>query len=212
MNNISLKKTIESSIKAKKSLFLIEEKISLAIKVIFTKLSQGGKILLCGNGGSAADAQHLAAEFLVRLNPKINRIPIPAISLATDVSTILACGNDFSFNKVFSRNLEALGSTNDILIAISTSGKSKNILNVLKTSQKKKIFSIGFFGNGGGEAKKITDLSLIVKSTNVARIQETHILLGHYIFDQVEKKILMPKIKKFNLSLSKDLYKKETNF
>lgn len=194
MNNLSLKKTIESSIKAKKSLIPIEKKILLAVKIIFEKLSQGGKILLCGNGGSAADAQHLAAEFLVRLNPKINRMPIPAISLATDVSTILACGNDFSFNKVFSRNLEALGAKNDILIVISTSGKSKNILEVLKTANKKKIFSIGFFGNSGGEAKKITNLSLIVKSANVARIQETHILLGHYIFDQVENKILKKKI------------------
>jgi D-sedoheptulose 7-phosphate isomerase len=190
MNNLSLKKTIESSIKAKKSLIPIEKKILLAIKIIFEKLSEGGKILLCGNGGSAADAQHLAAEFLVRLNPKINRMPIPAISLATDVSTISACGNDFSFNKVFSRNLEALGAKNDILIVISTSGKSKNILEVLKTAKKKKIYSIGFFGNDGGDAKKITDLSLIVKSTNVARIQETHILLGHFIFDQVENKIL----------------------
>ena len=138
MNNLSLKKTIESSIKAKKSLISIEKKILLAVKIIFEKLSQGGKILLCGNGGSAADAQHLAAEFLVRLNPKINRMPIPAISLATDVSTILACGNDYSFNKVFSRNLEALGTKNDILIVISTSGKSKNILEVLKTAKKKK--------------------------------------------------------------------------
>ena len=144
MNNLSLKKTIESSIKAKKSLIPIEKKILLAIKIIFEKLSEGGKILLCGNGGSAADAQHLAAEFLVRLNPKINRMPIPAISLATDVSTISACGNDFSFNKVFSRNLEALGAKNDILIVISTSGKSKNILEVLKTAKKKKFIVLVF--------------------------------------------------------------------
>ena len=185
-----LKKTIENSIIAKKSLFLIEDQISSAIDIIFKKLSLGGKILLCGNGGSAADAQHLAAEFMVRLNPKINRIPIPSISLATDVSTITACGNDFSFNKIFSRNLEALGSKNDILIVISTSGKSNNILEVLKTAKKKNIFSIGFYGNKGGIAKKKTDLSLIVKSNEVARIQETHILLGHFIFDQVEKKIL----------------------
>ncbi len=190
MVNLDLKKTIENSIKAKKSLLLIEDKISLAINTIFKKLSDGGKIFLCGNGGSAADAQHLAAEFMVRLNPKVNRMPIPAISLATDVSTILACGNDFSFNKIFSRNLEALGSEKDILIAISTSGQSKNILEVLKTSKRKKIFSIGFLGNGGGKAKKITNLNLIVKSSNVARIQETHILLGHFIFNEVEKKIL----------------------
>jgi D-sedoheptulose 7-phosphate isomerase len=190
MVNLDLKKTIENSIKAKKSLLLIEDKISLAINTIFKKLSDGGKIFLCGNGGSAADAQHLAAEFMIRLNPKVNRMPIPAISLATDVSTISACGNDFSFNKIFSRNLEALGSEKDILIAISTSGQSKNILEVLKTSKRKKIFSIGFLGNGGGKAKKISNLNLIVKSSNVARIQETHILLGHFIFNEVEKKIL----------------------
>ena len=190
MEKKKLRNTIEESIKAKKSLLLIEDKIFSAIDVISKKLSRGGKILLCGNGGSAADAQHLAAEFLVRLDPKRNRNPIPAMSLATDISTILACGNDFSFNKVFSRNLEALGNKNDILIAISTSGKSKNILEVLKTAKRKNIYSIGFYGNNGGTAKKITNLNLIVKSKNTARIQETHILLGHYIFGQVEEKIL----------------------
>jgi D-sedoheptulose 7-phosphate isomerase len=186
----SLKRTIEHSIAAKKSLLLIDDKIEQSINIIFKKLSLGGKILLCGNGGSAADAQHLAAEFLIRLDPKRNRMPIPAISLATDVSTITACGNDFSFNKIFSRNLDALGSTKDILIVISTSGKSKNILEALKMAKKKKIFSIGFFGNNGGEAKKYTDLSLNVKGNSVARIQETHILLGHYIFEHVEKKFV----------------------
>lgn len=190
MKNKKLITDIDDSIKTKKSLLLIEDKIFDAIKIIYKKLSQGGKILLCGNGGSAADAQHLAAEFLIRLNPKINRRPLPAISLATDISTVLACGNDFSFTKIFSRNLEALGKKNDVLIAISTSGKSKNILEVLKTAKKKKNYSIGFYGNDGGLAKKITDLSLIVKSKNVARIQETHILLGHHIFSQVESKII----------------------
>ena len=186
----NLKKIIEQSISAKKSLLLIEDKISQAINMIYKRLSLGGKILLCGNGGSAADAQHLSAEFLVRLDPKRNRTPIPAISLATDISTITACSNDFTFDRIFSRNLEALGSRNDILIAISTSGKSKNIIEALKVAKKKKILSVGFFGNDGGNAKKFTDLSLIVKSNNVARIQETHILLGHFIFEQVEKKIM----------------------
>ena len=190
MKKKNLKKIIEQSISAKKSLLLIEDKISQAINMIYKRLSLGGKILLCGNGGSAADAQHLSAEFLVRLDPKRNRTPIPAISLATDMSTITACSNDFTFDRIFSRNLEALGSRNDILIAISTSGKSKNIIEVLKVAKKKKILSIGFFGNDGGNAKKFTDLSLIVKSNNVARIQETHILLGHFIFEQVEKKIM----------------------
>ena len=188
-----LNSIIQESIKAKKSLLLIENEILLKIEIIFKKLSLGGKILMCGNGGSAADAQHLAAEFLVRLDPKRNRNPIPAMSLATDVSTILACGNDFSFNKVFSRNLEALGGKNDILIAISTSGKSKNILEALKVAKRKNIFSVGFYGNNGGYAKKNTNLNLIVKSNNTARIQETHILLGHYIFSEIERKIINTK-------------------
>ena len=139
-------------------------------------MSIGGKILLCIVGGSAADAQHLAVEFLVRFDEKFNRAPIPAISLCMDTSTITACSNDYSFNKSFSRNLEALGLKNDILIVLSTSGNSKNILEVLKTA-KEKIFSIGFFGRGGGKAKNNTNLSLIVKSKVVARIQEAHIFL-----------------------------------
>jgi D-sedoheptulose 7-phosphate isomerase len=186
----SLKKTIKDSITAKNSLLTIQDKINLAIEKIYYKICLGGKIFLCGNGGSAADAQHLAAEFLVRLRPKINRPPIAAISLATDVSTITACGNDYSFNDIFSRNLEALGCDKDILIAISTSGQSKNILNVLKTAKQKKILSISFLGNNGGIAKKNSDISLIINSRITARIQESHILLGHYIFEEVEKKLL----------------------
>lgn len=186
----SLKKVIDESILAKKSLFLIEKKINLAIKEIYKRIKTGGKIFLCGNGGSAADAQHLAAEFLVRLRPRINRKPIPAISLATDVSTITACANDYSFNDIFSRNLDALGCPKDVLIAISTSGQSKNILKALKTANKKKILSIAFLGDKGGKAIKYANISLLIKSKITARIQESHILLGHYIFEEVEKKII----------------------
>tara|TARA_B100000242_G_scaffold289410_2_gene259198 strand:- start:1860 stop:2459 length:600 start_codon:yes stop_codon:yes gene_type:complete len=189
-NDNSLKKAIEDSITAKNSLFFIEDKIKLAIKEIYKRISKGGKIFLCGNGGSAADAQHLAAEFLVRLRPEINRKPLPAISLATDISTVTACGNDYSFNKIFSRNLEALGCSKDILIVISTSGQSKNILSVLKFAKKKKIFSIAFLGKTGGKAIKEANISLMIKSRVTARIQESHILLGHYIFEELEKKLI----------------------
>jgi D-sedoheptulose 7-phosphate isomerase len=189
----SLKKAVDDSISAKNSLFLIEAKINLAIKEIYKRISTGGKIFLCGNGGSAADAQHLAAEFLVRLRPEINRKPLPAISLATDISTITACGNDYSFNNIFSRNLEALGCSKDILIVISTSGQSKNILNVLKYAKKRKILSIAFLGKSGGKAIKEANISLMIKSKITARIQESHILLGHYIFEEVEKKIISTK-------------------
>jgi D-sedoheptulose 7-phosphate isomerase len=189
----SLSSIIEESVVAKRSLVKIEPKIKLAIHKVYSKIINGGKVFLCGNGGSAADAQHLAAEFLVRLNPKVNRRPLAALSLSVDTSTLTACGNDYSFDDIFSRNLEALATPKDILIAISTSGNSKNILKVLKTAKKKKIFSIGFLGCGGGQAKKICDLPLLVNSKITARIQEAHIFLGHYIFDCIEKLILKKK-------------------
>ncbi len=166
------------------------EKIIKKIIILMTKkLLNGGKILLCGNGGSAADAQHLAAEFLVRLNPKKKRKSIPALSLATDISTITACGNDYDFSRIFERTFEGLYKKNDLLFVLSTSGKSKNIINVLKSAKKNKIKSIGFLGSNGGLAKKYCDYKIVIKSSNVARIQESHIFLGHYIFDQVEKNL-----------------------
>ena len=158
--------------------------------IISNSISNGGKLLLCGNGGSAADAQHLAAEFLIRLTSDVNRESIPALSLAQDTSTLTACINDYGPDEVFKRVFSALSAKGDILLVITTSGNSKNILEVLKTAKKKNIYSIGFYGNGGGLAKKITNLNLIIKSKNTARIQETHILMGHYIFYEVEKRIL----------------------
>ena len=160
---------------------------------ITTSILSGGKILLCGNGGSAADAQHLAAEFLVRLRPNINRNPIPALSLAMDTSTITACSNDYSFKYLFSRNLEAIANNKDILIVISTSGNSQNILEVLKKAKSKKIFSIAMLGNNGGKAKYLSDLNLIVPSKTTARIQESHIFIGHILFKAVEDNILKKK-------------------
>jgi len=179
---------IQENILVKKKLdnLIIKKKILQCINVIHNSLSSDGKILLCGNGGSAADAQHLAAEFLVRLRPDVNRKPFPAIALAMDVSTITACANDYSFNNLFSRNLDAIGKKNDILIALSTSGNSQNILDVLKMAKKKRIFSVAFLGNSGGKAKNLADLSIIVPSKSTARIQEAHIFLGHIIFEQVE--------------------------
>tara|TARA_A100001035_G_scaffold266505_1_gene249574 strand:+ start:74 stop:658 length:585 start_codon:yes stop_codon:yes gene_type:complete len=185
----NLNKSLEENIKIKKKLFLLNKEIIRAINLIHKSIKDGGKIILCGNGGSAADAQHLAAEFLVRLRPKINRRPIPAISLAQDTSTLTACGNDFTFDDIFSRNLQALGARNDILICISTSGKSKNIINVIKEANKMKIKTIGFFSELKIK-KRLTNIELIVPSKSVARIQETHIFLGHFIFEQVENLVL----------------------
>ena len=129
---------------------------------VFDKVKEGGTVFFCGNGGSAADAQHLAAEFLVRLRPHINRNPIPALTLTQDTSTITACGNDYSFDDIFLRPFQALAKKNDVLICISTSGNSKNILKVLKEAKKQKVYSVSFLGKGGGKAKKSTSKPLIV--------------------------------------------------
>jgi len=150
----NLEDQVKKNIEAHLSLLKMSKTIEEVIKIITKKIQKGGKLLLCGNGGSAADAQHLAAEFLVRLRPNVNRKPIPALSLAQDTSTITACGNDYSFDDIYLRTLQAIGDKKDVLICISTSGNSKNILKVLKEAKKKKILTIGLLGNKGGKAKK----------------------------------------------------------
>lgn len=197
INKFNLVKTIDYSIKLKKEIAKQEKKINQIINLIYSSIKKGGKVMLCGNGGSAADAQHLAAEFTVRLRPSVNRAPIPAISLSSDPSTLTACANDYGFKKVFLRNLQALYKKNDLLIAISTSGNSENILEVLKFCKKKKINTIGFLGFDGGKSKKYCKLSLQVPSKVTARIQEVHIFLGHYIFENVERLIINNDKKKF---------------
>ncbi len=191
--NSILKKQINENIQTKKKIFFMSKSISKAIDIIYETIENDGKVYLCGNGGSAADAQHLAAEFLIRLRPNVNRKPLPFLTLATDTSTITACGNDYSFNEIFSRPFNALASKKDLLIVISTSGNSKNIIKVLKASNTKKINSIALLGNNGGKAKEYSTLPLIVKSKNVARIQEAHIFLGHFILQMVEEKIIKKK-------------------
>ena len=187
---IDLYKDINESLKLKNNLKKEFKSISKVINLIYSTIKNGKKVFICGNGGSAADAQHLSAEFLVRLRPGINRKPYPLISLALDTSTLTACGNDYNFKYIFSRNLDALGDEKDTLICISTSGNSPNILEVLKKSKRKKINSISLLGFNGGKAKKISDFSIIVKNRNVARIQECHIFLGHFILQKVEEMLI----------------------
>lgn len=193
MNFENLNNTIKQKVILNKKLLTLSDSIVFSAKKIFKTIKNGGKIFICGNGGSAADAQHLSAEFLIRLRPNVNRKPYPVISLAQDTSTITACGNDLGFEKIFERNLMALGSKKDLLLAISTSGKSKNIINVLKYAKKNNIYSMCFLGNKGGTAKKYSNHNIIVPSSNTARIQEIHIFLGHYIFEQVENLLLKKK-------------------
>lgn len=184
------KNQLEENIITHQSLLKNSKDIIEVILKIHKKLEKGGKILFCGNGGSAADAQHLAAEFLVRLRPHINRNPIAALSLVQDTSTLTACGNDYSFDDIFLRPFQAIAEKNDILICISTSGNSKNILKVLEEANKKNIYSVGFLGKGGGKAKKKVSTSLVITSNNTARIQECHIFLGHFILEKIEDIII----------------------
>ena len=188
-----LNKKIQTHCKVIKSLQQYDERIKSISNKISDKILRGGKILFCGNGGSAADSQHLAAEFLIRLRPNVNRKPIPALSLAMDTSTLTACGNDYSSDDIFLRTFLALKNENDILFAISTSGKSKNIIKVLKEAKKQKIYSVALLGKGGGNAKMFVDETIIVKSNNTALIQECHIFLGHYILETVENKLIKKK-------------------
>ena len=190
---INLQNQLEENINVHRDIIKMSKDVIDAIKNIQKKLKKGGKIMFCGNGGSAADAQHLAAEFIIRLRPHINRSPIPALTLAQDTSTLTACGNDYSFDDIFLRPFQALAKKNDVLICISTSGNSENILKVLKEAKKNNIFTIGFLGNNGGKARKNCDIKLIVNSNNTARIQECHIFLGHFILEKVEDLIISKK-------------------
>lgn len=177
----------EDSIKVKQE--IINDHLPSLVKIaeeIATSIENGGCLFLCGNGGSLADAQHLAAELLVRLRPHVNRRSIPALCLATDMSSVTACGNDYSFDEIFARSLEGLGTAGDIVLGISTSGNSKNVLRAFEKAKEKKIKTIGFLGCGGGPIAPLCDLSLIVPSNTTARIQESHITAGHIIMEMIE--------------------------
>lgn len=156
------------------------------IKDVFIK---GGKLMICGNGGSAADSQHIATEFLIRLSHDLKRPAMPAISLTTDSSTLTAGGNDIGFENVFARSVEGLGKKGDVLMVISTSGKSKNLINAVYKAKEKGIVSIGLLGGTGGELKSLTDLNIIIPSENTQRIQEGHITVGHILCEIVEREI-----------------------
>ena len=159
--------------------------IEAAGELLINTLKQGGKVLLCGNGGSAADCQHIAAEFVVRYEKK--RRAMAAIALTTDTSILTAHANDYDFETVFSRQVEALGNTKDCLIAISTSGTSKNILSAVEAAKAKGMMVIGLAGGEGGELSKLATVSVIVPSMVTARIQEAHILIGHWWCGAVEE-------------------------
>jgi len=190
-NNLQIQQLFAQSIETKQG----------CLKMGFTSLYQmgdiiaqciqdGNKLMLCGNGGSAADAQHLAAEMMVRLRPKNNREGLAAITLAQDTSTITAFANDYEYDKLYERVLTSLGIEGDCLIGITTSGNSKNIILAMKAAKKMGIKVFGFLGCKGGEALKYCDYAFIVPSDNTGRIQECHITAGHALMEYVEDRLI----------------------
>lgn len=147
----------------------------------------GNLLMFCGNGGSAADAQHLAAELVVRLRGAVNRPALPAISLSADSSILTAGGNDFGYEQVFARSVEAFGKAGDCLIAITTSGNSPNVLRAVEVAKKRSVHVIGLLGNGGGVIAPLCDVAVVVPSAVTARVQEAHILVGHIWCEMIEE-------------------------
>ncbi|MGB9638184.1 MAG: D-sedoheptulose-7-phosphate isomerase [bacterium] len=186
-----IKDIIKESIDLKNSLLDDDELISnilKAVNVIVSSLKSGKKILVAGNGGSAADSQHIAAELVGRLNIN-NRNPIPTIALTTDTSILTAISNDFGYDFIFEKQLQALANPGDIFLIISTSGNSINLVNAAKVSKNLGVISIGLLGKDGGILKNLVDIPIVVKHNNTQRIQEAHLLIEHIICELVEQKI-----------------------
>ena len=182
----SLKESSETKLKIERD---CKEDILTAVDELVTSFKNGNKLLLCGNGGSAADCQHIAAELVIRLAHNLKRPALPAIALTTDTSNLTAGGNDIGFDNVFARSIEGLGNEDDVLLAISTSGNSGNIIKAVEMARSKGMKTMGLLGGSGGRLKSILDLSITIPSSNVQRIQEGHITVAHIICELVENEL-----------------------
>jgi len=160
-----------------------------AADILTSAFAKGKKLLLCGNGGSAADCQHIAAEFVIRLSHNFIRPALPAIALTTDTSNLTAGSNDLGFENVFARSVEGLGNEGDVLLAISTSGNSPNIIKAVEKARDKKMIVIGLLGGTGGKLLPLVDTGIIIPSSNTQRIQEGHITVAHILCEIVEQKL-----------------------
>lgn len=165
----------------------LQEDLEAIIALICGSIQTGGKLLLCGNGGSAADCQHIAAEFTGRFIQ--DRAPLPALALTTDTSALTAIGNDYSFSRVFERQVVALGRPNDVLLAVSTSGDSENVILAVEAANRLGLSTAGLLGRDGGRLRLLCNQSVVVPSQSTARIQEAHILIGHVICGNVERRL-----------------------
>ena len=184
-----IKKEIQNSIDVKKEVLNntnIISQLETLVNDCISSLQNGGKIIFCGNGGSFADSQHLAAEFVSRL--RFDRAPLASVALGTNSSNMSAIGNDYGYDQVFKREILALGNKNDVFIPISTSGNSPNVILAIKAARDKKMKTIAFTGGSGGEIKSLCD-AIIVPTESTEKIQEVHIMLGHIICYLIEEKI-----------------------
>jgi D-sedoheptulose 7-phosphate isomerase len=184
----AIKSIISSSIQVKANILEDEnllKNIEHAVNLVLTSLKSGNKLLFCGNGGSAADAQHLAAEFSGRFY--IDRKALPAEALHTNTSYLTAVANDYSYDVVYSRLVEGIAQPGDVLIGLSTSGNSKNILNAFEVAKTKNVSTIAFTGASGGQMRELADVLINVPSQDTPRIQESHIMIGHIICELVEQ-------------------------
>ena len=184
-----IKKIIKASIDTKQSVLQNEgllKTIAASVDVIINAFRNGKRVYFCGNGGSAADAQHLAAEFSGRFYT--DRKALPAEALHCNTSYLTAVGNDYGFDEIYSRLIEGIGEAGDVLIGLSTSGNSPNILKAFTTAKKKEMITIGFTGKSGGEMRTLCDHLINIPSTDTPRIQESHIMVGHIICQLVEEK------------------------
>jgi len=184
-----IKKIIKASIDTKQSVLQNEgllKTIAASVDIIVTAFRNGKRVYFCGNGGSAADAQHLAAEFSGRFYT--DRKALPAEALHCNTSYLTAVGNDYGFDEIYSRLIDGIGVQGDVLVGLSTSGNSPNILKAFKTAKKKEMITIGFTGKSGGEMRPLCDHLINIPSTDTPRIQESHIMVGHIICQLVEEK------------------------
>jgi len=155
-----------------------------------TSMRAGGKLMFCGNGGSAADCQHLATEMLIRLRPSVERASLPALALTLDPAMLTACGNDYGYERVFERPLRGLGRAGDVLFGITTSGRSPNVVNALRAAREMGIVTVGLLGAAGEPARNFCDHVLLVPDKETARIQECHIALGHAVMELLEDRLV----------------------
>ena len=186
-----IKNQIKKSYETKQAIYnndiLLEKIVEVAQACVAIYKNSTNKTILAGNGGSAADAQHIAAELVGRYG--FDRPSLPSLSLTTDTSNLTAIGNDYGYDKVFSRQLEGMGQRGDLFIGISTSGNSQNIINAFEVAKQKGITTVALVGRDGGVMAKMADMAIVVPSESTPRIQESHILIGHIICDIIEKEI-----------------------